>query len=75
MVKYIKWVGSLCLILAGALIAFKISFDIIYLSYFLFATGHILWIGVFVKQKEWSLVMANVFFLFIDIVGIVKWIQ
>ena len=63
------------LVLAGLFIALKVSIDLIYISYFLFAMGHIIWIILFVKQKEKSLVFANIFFLIIDIVGIVQWIN
>ena len=75
MIGAIKWVASSMLVLAGLFIALKVSIDLIYISYFLFAMGHIIWIILFVKQKEKSLVFANIFFLIIDIVGIVQWIN
>lgn len=73
MIRFIKWFASGLLVLAGMLIALKVNVDLIYLSYYLFAVGHLIWIILFVKQKEWSLVFANLFFLAVDVIGIIQW--
>ena len=70
----IKWFASLLLVFAGLLIALKVDVELIYVSYYLFALGHVIWIVLFIKAKERSLVFANLFFLMIDIIGIIKWI-
>ena len=75
MAKLFNWIASTSLILAGALIALKISVDHIYLSYFLFAFGHIIWVINFYQKKEYSVVLANLFFLSIDVIGIFNWIK
>ena len=64
MVKLFKWVASALLIIACLLIAFKIDYEFIYISYLLFATGHVIWIYLFYKQKEWSILFSNLFFFF-----------
>lgn len=70
----IKWFASIVLVIAGCLIALKINIGLIYVSYYMFALGHTIWICIFIKSGERSLVFSNIFFLFIDIVGIIKWI-
>ena len=40
----------------------------------LFATGHLIAIYVFVTLRDKPLIAQNVFFLFIDVVGIYQWL-
>jgi len=70
--KIFDWIGSIFLISAGILISGK--FKYFECSYILFFIGHLIYIINFIKQKEYSYVSANIFFLSIDILGIYKWI-
>jgi len=70
--KIFDWIASIFLISAGILISGK--FKYFEYSYILFFIGHLIYIINFIKQKEYSYVSANIFFLSIDILGIYKWI-
>ena len=68
----IKWIASACLIIAGCWISLKLPYyQYAFLS---FAIGHILWVGITFKMKEYALMTANIFFLCIDIMGAYNWI-
>jgi uncharacterized membrane protein YhhN len=70
--KIFDWIASIFLISAGILISGK--FKYFEYSYILFFIGHLIYIINFIKQKEYSYVSANIFFLSIDMLGIYKWI-
>ncbi len=70
--KIVNWVASALLITAGILISGKFTY--FEYSYILFFIGHLIYVVNFIKDKEYSYVVANLFFLSIDILGIYKWI-
>jgi hypothetical protein len=50
----------------------KLSFSVV--GFFLFLTGHIILIAVFLKAKDWPLVSQNLMFCTIDLIGIYRWL-
>ena len=70
--KIFDWIASLFLIFAGILISSKLKY--FEYSYILFFIGHLIYVINFIKQRQYSYVSANIFFLFIDILGIYNWI-
>lgn len=70
--KIVNWIASALLIIAGILISGK--FKYFEYSYILFFIGHLIYVINFIKDKEYSYVVANLFFLSIDVLGIYKWI-
>ena len=70
--KIFNWIASALLIIAGVLISGK--FKYFEYSYILFFIGHLIYVVNFIKDKEYRYVVANLFFLSIDVLGIYKWI-
>ncbi len=70
--KVVNWIASALLITGGILISAK--FKYFEYSYLLFFTGHLIYVIDFIKEKKYSYVSANLFFLCIDLLGIYSWI-
>ena len=70
--KTFNWIASTLLIFGGILISSKLKY--FEYSYFLFFIGHFIYVVDFIKEKEYSYLSANLFFLTIDVLGIYRWI-
>lgn len=56
---------------AGLLLSLNI--DASKWGFILFFMGHVVLSGVFIRARDWPMVFHNVFFLFVDVVGIYRW--
>lgn len=67
-----KWFATLMFVFAGTLISFNIPES--KYAFPLFATGHLIVLGVFLRLKDKPMIFQNSFFLCIDIFGIWQWL-
>ena len=71
-IKVLKFVASVLLVIAGSMIALKLPhFEY---AFAIFFAGHSIMNYVFIKTKEHSLLMANLFFWVLDAIGIYRWL-
>jgi len=70
--KTFNWIASALLIIGGVLISSRLKY--FEYSYFLFFTGHLIYVIDFIKEKQYSYLSANLFFLLIDLLGIYRWV-
>ena len=71
-IERIKWLATFMFVCAGTLISLNIPES--KYAFPLFATGHIIAIYVFAILKDKPLIVQNIFFLMIDIIGIWQWL-
>lgn len=71
-IEKMKWVGTGMFVCAGVLISINIPES--KYAFPLFATGHIIAIYVFASLKDKPLLVQNIFFLCIDMIGIYQWL-
>ena len=71
-IERIKWSATFMFVCAGTLISLNIPES--KYAFPLFATGHIIAIYVFTILKDKPLIVQNIFFLMIDIIGIWQWL-
>jgi hypothetical protein len=69
--KIIKWFSVVITIIAALTISLRITE--ILTSYYLFFVGHIIMSYILYRDKDWSLFFMNMVWVFIDIIGIIKW--
>jgi hypothetical protein len=67
----IKWVGTVCFILAALLLSSNI--EISRYGFFLFLVGHIVLSYIFFIHKDKPMFVQNFAFLFVDLWGIYRW--
>lgn len=70
--SWLKWTTTALFLAAGLTLSLKLSFSVV--GFFLFLTGHIILIAVFLKAKDWPLVSQNLMFCTIDLIGIYRWL-
>jgi len=70
--KSIDWFATILLITAGVLISAKLPY--FEYSYILFFIGHLIYVVLFSIEKRYSLILANLFFMTIDLIGVYNWI-
>jgi len=71
-IEKVKWSATLMFVCAGTLISLNLPQS--KYAFPLFATGHIIAIYVFLLLKDKPLIVQNVFFLLIDMIGIYQWL-
>ena len=71
-IEKVKWLATFMFVCAGTLISLNLPQS--KYAFPLFATGHIIAIYVFLLLKDKPLVVQNVFFLLIDMIGIYQWL-
>ena len=67
-----KWIATAMFVCGGLLISSNIPIS--KFAFPIFAMGHILAIYVFSKAKDKPLIVQNIFFLCIDMIGIYQWL-
>jgi len=67
-----KWIATAMFVCGGVLISFNIPES--KYAFPVFAMGHMLAIYIFSKVKDKPLIVQNIFFLCIDILGIYQWL-
>ena len=65
------WIGTITGIIGGLLIALK--FELSKFGYIFFMMSVFCWIIQGVKNKDKALVIINIFFIFINAIGIYNW--
>lgn len=70
--KVIKWGGSLLGISAALMIALNLPFS--GYGFVLFSVSALCWISVSWQMKEMSLLLLNIAFLGVDLLGIYRWL-
>jgi len=68
----LKWLTTALFLAAGLILALNLPFSV--LGFFLFLTGHLILIAVFLQAKDWPLVSQNLMFCTIDLIGIYRWL-
>lgn len=67
-----KWVGTICFLLAAVLLSSNI--EISRYGFFVFLFGHvILTYHFFYKERDYPMLVQNGFFIFVDVFGIYRW--
>jgi hypothetical protein len=66
-----KWVGTVLFFLAGVLLSSNI--EISKWGFFLFLTGHLIYIYVFYTVRDYPMLVNNCMFACIDLWGIYRW--
>ena len=67
-----KWLATLMFVCAGTLISLNLPES--KYAFPLFASGHLIAIYVFVTLRDKPLIVQNIFFLCIDVIGIYQWL-
>jgi hypothetical protein len=67
-----KWIATAMFVCAGVLISFNIPES--KYAFPLFAMGHCIILYAFIKVKDKPMIVQNLFFLGIDILGIYQWL-
>jgi hypothetical protein len=70
--KILKWLSTLFLVSGAILVALNIPES--KWGFIAFLKGHIILVYCFAKERDFPLLVQNVFFLVIDIVGIFYWV-
>ncbi|SFV58683.1 hypothetical protein MNB_SUP05-5-1100 [hydrothermal vent metagenome] len=65
------WIGTITGIIGGLLLALNISIS--HFGFLFFLTSASSWIIQGLKNKDKALILLNVFFIFIDLIGIYRW--
>ena len=71
-IEKVKWSATFMFVCAGTLISLNIPES--KYAFPIFATGHIIAIYVFLLLKDNPLIVQNIFFLMIDMIGIYQWL-
>lgn len=69
--KIWKWVGTVFFILSALLIT--TNFEYSKYGMLTFLVGHVIFVYVFLKHKDWAMFWQNFFFIFIDAWGVYRW--
>lgn len=73
MMKILKWLTTLFLVSGAVIVALNIPES--KWGFIAFLIGHIILIYCFIKERDIPLLVQNVMFLLIDIVGIFYWVM
>lgn len=71
-IERVKWLATFMFVCAGTLISLNLPES--KYAFPLFATGHLIAIYVFVTLRDKPLIVQNIFFLCIDVIGIYQWL-
>ena len=71
-IKILKWVGTALFITAGMLVSSNV--DESKYAFFLFLSGHAIYIYVFSREWDSAMLANNAFFVIVDIWGIYRWV-
>jgi hypothetical protein len=66
----LKWLNIIILIVAALTISLEIT--TMPISFLIFLIGHIMMVILMIQQKEWQLVIVNIIWSMIDILGIIN---
>ena len=68
----IKWLGTSITVGGATLMSLNISISPY--AYILYTIGSSIWTYSARKQNDWSLFTLNIFFIFLNIVGMYRWL-
>jgi hypothetical protein len=66
-----KWIATFLFLTAGTLLS--LNLEVSKVGFLFFLVGHVMLTVVFFKQRDWSMLVQNAFFLVIDMIGIYRW--
>jgi len=71
MMDTLKWISTTLFLSAGLILSLNLPFSKV--GFILFLIGHITLLGVFLRHKDWPMIVQNGFFIIIDLIGIYRW--
>lgn len=72
MMKILKWLSTLFLVVGAILVS--LNFSESKWGFITFMIGHSILMYCFIKERDYPLLVQNVFFLVIDFIGIYYWL-
>lgn len=70
-INNLKWVATLLFLMAGLMLSLNVGVSKI--GFLLFFVGHAMLLNVFWRERDWSMITQNGFFIVIDSIGIYRW--